>query len=71
MHVVINAASDANINRLLGLRTKTENQLKELWADYIQRIPVDHERMNNLEMEVSKLDRAMIVLTCITAEVVL
>lgn len=71
MHVVINEADDANINRLLQLRGNIEKQLMELWADFLQRKPIDHEKMNTLECEASKLDRAVVVLTCITTEVVL
>lgn len=71
MHVVIKEADDANITRLLQLREKVEQQLKDLWADYLQRVQVDHERINNLEIEAGKLERAAVVLTCITTEVVL
>lgn len=71
MHVVIKEADDANINRLLQLRGMVDKQLRELWADFLQRKPIDHEKMNTLECEAYKLERAAVVLTCITTEVVL
>ena len=64
-------ANDAGaLDRLLGMQQKLHDEMGALWEKFLMRIPIDNERMNQLQLEHDKLHKTLTIAAAASTDLV-